>query len=63
MRLTDRDINTIKSILDIASRKGDYKLATSAADKIKYHLKIQSSLSPFDFIEKVLMDYNYISTK
>lgn len=63
MKLTDRDINTIKSILDVASRKGDYKLATSAADKIKNHLKIQSNLSPFDFLEKVLMDYNYISTK
>jgi uncharacterized RDD family membrane protein YckC len=63
MKLTDRDINTIKSILDIASRKGDFKLAASAADKIKNHLKIQSPLSPFDFLEKVLMDYNYISTK
>ena len=63
MKLTDRDINTIKSILDIASRKGDFKLATSAADKIKHHLKIQSSLSPFDFLEKVLMAYNYISKK
>ena len=63
MKLTDRDINTIKSILDVASRKGDFKLATSAADKIKNHLKIESNLSPFDFLEKILMDYNYISTK
>ncbi len=63
MRLTDRDINTIKSILDVASRKGDFKLAAIAADKIKNHLKIKSELSPFDFLEKVLMDYNYISTK
>ena len=63
MKLTDRDINTIKSILDVASRKGDYKLATSAADKIKNHLKIQSTLSPFDFLEKIMKDYNYISTK
>jgi uncharacterized RDD family membrane protein YckC len=63
MKLTDRDINTIKSILDVASRKGDFKLATSAAEKIKMHLKIQSAMSPFDFLEKVLMDYNYISTK
>lgn len=63
MKLTDRDINTIKSILDVASRKGDFKLATTAADKIKNHLKIKSELSPFDFLEKVLMDYNYISTK
>ncbi len=63
MKLTDRDINTIKSILDISSRKEDYKLAASAAEKIKAHLNISSTLSPFDFLEKVLMDYNYISTK
>lgn len=63
MRLTDRDINTIKSILDVASKKGDHKLATTAAEKIKSHLKIQSPLSPFDFLEKIMMDYNYISTK
>ena len=63
MKLTDRDINTIKSILDVAARKGDFQLAANAADKIKNHLKIQSAMSPFDFLEKVLMDYNYISTK
>ncbi len=63
MKLTDRDINTIKSILDVSSRKNDYNLAYNAAEKIKNHLKIQSSLSPFDFLEKIMMDYNYISTK
>jgi uncharacterized RDD family membrane protein YckC len=63
MKLTDRDINTIKSILDVAVRKDDPKLANSAAEKIKNHLKIQTNLSPFEFLEKVLMDYNYISTK
>ena len=63
MKLTDRDINTIKSILDVAARKGDFQLAANAAEKIKNHLKIQSPMSPFDFLEKVMMDYNYISTK
>ena len=42
MKLTDRDINTIKSILDVAARKNDYNLAYNAAEKIKNHLKIQS---------------------
>ena len=63
MKLTDRDINTIKGILDVAVRKNDYNLATSASEKIKNHLKIQSTVPPFEFLEKVLMDYNYISTK
>ena len=63
MKLSDRDINSVKGILDVAVKKGDFKLAITAADKIKNHLKIESSLSPFDFLETVLMDYNYLSTK
>lgn len=63
MKLTDRDINTIKSILDVASRKNDFRLAASAAEKIKNHLKIKSEMDPFQFLEKVMMDYNFISQK
>ncbi len=63
MKLSDRDINSIKGILDVAVKKGDLNLAVTAAEKIKNHLKIKSSLSPYDFLETVLMDYNYLSTK
>ena len=63
MKLSDRDINSVKSILDVAKKNGDIQLANSAAQKIKNHLNIQSSLSPFDFLEAVMMDYNYLSTK
>ncbi len=63
MKMQDRDINTIKAILDAATKKGDYKLAAAAADKIKNHLKIESDLSAFEFLEAVLLDYNYLSTK
>jgi len=63
MKMSDKDINTIKSILDVSVRKGDFHLAATAAEKIKNHLKIKSELSPYDFLETVLKDYNYISTK
>lgn len=63
MQLSDRDINAIKSILETAIKKGDYAMAASASDKIKSHLKIDSSLSPFDFLELLLKDYNYLSVK
>jgi uncharacterized RDD family membrane protein YckC len=63
MQLSDRDINAIKSILETAQRKGDFNMAASASDKIKSHLKIESSLSPFDFLDLLLKDYNYLSTK
>lgn len=63
MQLSDRDINAIKSILETARKQGDFLMAVSASDKIKTHLKIETSLSPFDFLEILLKDYNYLSTK
>lgn len=61
MKLSDRDINAVKSILDSARKQHDYDLAERAADKIKSHLKITSSLSAYDFLETLLKDYNYLS--
>jgi uncharacterized RDD family membrane protein YckC len=63
MQLSDRDINAIKSILETAKKKGDFNMAVTASEKIKAHLKIDSSMSPFDFLEILLKDYNYLSVK
>jgi uncharacterized RDD family membrane protein YckC len=63
MQLSDKDINAIKSILETARKKGDFHMAATASDKIMSHLKINSSLSPFDFLEILLKDYNYLSVK
>jgi uncharacterized RDD family membrane protein YckC len=63
MQLSDRDLNTIKGILSTSQTRGDFDLASRAADKIKGHLKIENSLSPFEFLEILLKDYNYLSTK
>ena len=61
MQLSDRDINALKGILDAAKKHHDYNLAERAAEKIKHHLKIETSMSPFDFLEILLKDYNYLS--
>src|SRR5215203_628203 len=61
MQLTDRDMNSLKSILDTAKKRGDFNLASMASDKIKNHLKIETNLSPFEFLEILLKDYNYLS--
>jgi uncharacterized RDD family membrane protein YckC len=63
MQLTDKDFNTIKGILDSSRKKGDFQMAAIATEKIKQHLKIESPLEPFDFLETILKDYNYLSTK
>lgn len=61
MQLSDRDMNSLKSILDTARKRGDFNLAAMATEKIKNHLKIETSLSPFEFLEILLKDYNYLS--
>lgn len=58
MQLSDRDINAIKSILETARRKGDMDMATSASEKIKAHLNIDTSMPPFEFLDILLKDYN-----
>jgi uncharacterized RDD family membrane protein YckC len=63
MRLSDKDINAIKSILETARKKSDFNMAFNASEKIKSHLNINSPMSPFDFLEVLLKDYNYLSTK
>lgn len=61
MQLSDRDINSLKGILDTAKKRHDFYLAEMASDKIKNHLNIDTTLSPFDFLEILLKDYNYLS--
>lgn len=63
MQLNDRDINSLKGIIDSSKRRHDYELAERASQKIKEHLQIQTTLSPFDFLEVLLKDYNYLVTK
>lgn len=62
MQLSDRDMNSLKGILDTAKKRGDYNLAEMASNKIKNHLKIDTPLSPFQFLEVLLKDYNYLSS-
>jgi len=63
MQLSDRDINAIKSILETARKRGDIEIAASATEKIKAHLKIDTAISPFEFLDILLKDYNYLSVK
>lgn len=63
MQLSDRDMNSIKSLLDTAARRHDYELADRAAAKIKNHLGIQTDCSAFEFLETLLKDYNYLASR
>jgi uncharacterized RDD family membrane protein YckC len=61
MQLSDRDINSLKGIIDAARKHKDHHIAVMAAEKIKAHLKIDTHLAPEDFLEVLLKDYNYLS--
>jgi uncharacterized RDD family membrane protein YckC len=61
MQLSDRDINSLKGIIDAAKKHKDHNMALMAAEKIKSHLNIDTHLEPEEFLEVLLKDYNYLS--
>ncbi|HTB52467.1 MAG TPA: RDD family protein [Ferruginibacter sp.] len=63
LRLTDRDINTIKSVLTQAKKNNNYDMCNKAAAKVQKVLKIPSDMYANEFLEKLLEDYNYLATR
>ena len=63
MRLSDRDINAIKTVLKQSRKTNHFETAHRVAYKIKEVLKIESNLDVSDFLKKLLEDYNYLATK
>lgn len=63
MRLSDRDINTIKMVLTQAAKSNNYDMCHRVSMKIKEVLHIQSDMHVDQFLEKLLADYNYLATK
>jgi len=63
MNLSDKDINTLKSIIDTVRKKSDYDLSMRIGDRIKSKLKIDGDQDSLEFLITLLKDYNYYSTK
>ena len=63
MRLSDRDINTIKTVLMQANKRNNFDMCYRVAVKVKDVLKINTDLYPDQFLEKLLEDYNYLATR
>ena len=63
MRLSDRDINTIKGVLTQANKRNNYDMCHRVAMKIKEVLNIDTDMYVDQFLEKLLEDYNYLATK
>jgi|JI10StandDraft_1071094.scaffolds.fasta_scaffold27152_2 uncharacterized RDD family membrane protein YckC len=63
MRLSDGDINTIKTVLTQARKTNNDEMCYRVEAKVKEVLGIQSVLYPTTFLEKLLEDYNYLATR
>ncbi len=64
MRLKDSDINGIRSVVGLPRHQADsQRYADDIAKKVKKHLKIDSRLNGFDFLDQLMFDYNYMSSK
>ncbi|WP_018629688.1 RDD family protein [Niabella aurantiaca] len=62
MHISDRDLNIIKNLLDNAHKTHRYDQLRTAADRVKTYLKIETDMEPYQFLDKLLEDYNYLST-
>lgn len=63
MKLSDRDMNKVKELLDRALMAKDDELAARVAYRVKDVLHIDSDMSHTHFLETVLNDYNYYTTR
>lgn len=63
MQMTDRDMNTLKQVLKTAKSNSDYEYANRIVYKIKTALHIETDMDAFDFMEVLLKDYNYLSSR
>ena len=63
MRLSDSDINTIKTVLTQSRKRNTVDMCYRVEAKVKEVLGIKSDMYAPDFLEKLLEDYNYLATK
>ncbi|KPM30458.1 RDD family membrane protein [Croceitalea dokdonensis DOKDO 023] len=60
---SDREIQTIKQLYDDARKYGHHKVILSLDTKIKQLTDISTTMSPVDFVDTVIKDYNYYTQK
>ena len=62
-KLSDRDINTIKNVITQSKKTNSFDMCNRVAFKVQDVLKISSDMYAFDFLEKIMEDYNYLATR
>jgi uncharacterized RDD family membrane protein YckC len=64
MRLTDRDINGIRNLLDVKRITKEHEAYMERiSSRITEVLGISSQQDPYDFLAQLLRDYNYLTSR
>lgn len=64
MRLTDRDINGIRNLLDVKSNNRDTEIyIEQVVYRIREILHIQADMEAREFLQQLLKDYNFLTRK
>jgi uncharacterized RDD family membrane protein YckC len=63
MQMTDKDLNSLKVIIETVKRNNNHDLAFRISERIKGKLLMQADQDSLDFLETLLKDYNYYSTR
>jgi uncharacterized RDD family membrane protein YckC len=61
--LADMDVQLIQEVIMNVNKTGNANLAFQAAEKIKNILQINSELEPLRFLQLLLADYNYLTSR
>ncbi len=63
MRLSDRDMNIIKGVLNSSKKYNNFEVAARTSDKVRRLLDITDYQEPVEFLETILKDYNFYSSQ
>ncbi|HEY1165475.1 MAG TPA: RDD family protein [Chitinophaga sp.] len=63
LRLSDKDLNKVKELMDRALKSGNLELAAKVSYRVRDVLKIETEMDHMQFLETLLNDYNYYVTK
>jgi hypothetical protein len=63
LKLSDRDINTIKNVVNLYHKEFNTQNCDRLSLKIQEVLQISSNQYSINFLETLLADYNYLASK
>jgi len=63
MQMSDKDLNSLKLIIDTIRKNNNHDLAFRISERIKWKLGMQADQDPQEFLETLMKDYNYYSSR